>query len=128
MGQISAVLRSIEGGRLGFWCPGCQEMHMVGTGPGGWTWNGNKDRPTFSPSVLVTCGHYAPGHKPGGRCWCTFDAEQVAKGKEPGPFKCHRCHSFVRDGQIQFLGDCTHALAGKTVPLPPFPGGVADDI
>lgn len=27
---------------------------------------------------------------------------------------------FIRDGQIQFLGDCTHALAGKTVPLPEF--------
>ena len=28
-----------------------------------------------------------------------------------------RCHSFVRDGKIQFLGDCTHDLAGKTVDL-----------
>jgi hypothetical protein len=27
------------------------------------------------------------------------------------------CHSFVRDGQIQFLSDCTHPLAGQTVPL-----------
>ncbi|MCZ4340562.1 hypothetical protein O4H52_03015 [Sphingomonadaceae bacterium G21617-S1] len=31
------------------------------------------------------------------------------------------CHSFVRNGQIEFLSDCTHALAGQTVPLPPFP-------
>lgn len=29
------------------------------------------------------------------------------------------CHSFVFDGEIRFLGDCTHALAGKTVPLEP---------
>jgi hypothetical protein len=29
-----------------------------------------------------------------------------------------RCHSFVRDGQIQFLNDSAHALAGKTVELP----------
>jgi hypothetical protein len=28
------------------------------------------------------------------------------------------CHSFVTDGKIQFLGDCTHALAGQTVELP----------
>lgn len=28
------------------------------------------------------------------------------------------CHSFVRDGRIQFLGDCTHKLAGKTVDIP----------
>lgn len=31
------------------------------------------------------------------------------------------CHSFIRDGQIQFLSDCTHALAGQTVPLPAWP-------
>lgn len=30
------------------------------------------------------------------------------------------CHSFVRDGQIQYLGDCTHEYAGKTVDLPDF--------
>ena len=33
--------------------------------------------------------------------------------KAPGP----RCHSFVTDGEIKFLGDCEHALAGKTVAL-----------
>ena len=31
------------------------------------------------------------------------------------------CHSFVTDGRIQFLGDCTHSLAGQTVDLPEFP-------
>ena len=33
------------------------------------------------------------------------------------------CHSFITDGRIQFLNDCTHALAGHTVPLPPFSWG-----
>ena len=28
------------------------------------------------------------------------------------------CHSIVTDGKIQFLADCTHALAGQTVDLP----------
>jgi hypothetical protein len=28
------------------------------------------------------------------------------------------CHSFVTDGRIQFLGDCTHALANQTFDLP----------
>lgn len=32
-----------------------------------------------------------------------------------------RCHSFVREGSWQFLTDCEHGLAGKTVPLPPLP-------
>jgi hypothetical protein len=31
------------------------------------------------------------------------------------------CHSFVTDGKIQFLSDCTHALAGQTVALPDWP-------
>lgn len=28
------------------------------------------------------------------------------------------CHSFIRDGKIQYLGDCWHALAGQTIELP----------
>lgn len=29
-----------------------------------------------------------------------------------------RCHSFVRDGKLHFLSDCTHLLAGQTVEPP----------
>lgn len=32
------------------------------------------------------------------------------------------CHSLVKDGKIQFLGDCTHSLAGQTVDLMDVPG------
>lgn len=32
-----------------------------------------------------------------------------------------RCHSYLRDGQWQFLDDCEHPLAGKTVPMIPLP-------
>jgi len=31
-----------------------------------------------------------------------------------------RCHSFVTDGNIQFLDDCFHNLKGQTIPLPDF--------
>ena len=31
------------------------------------------------------------------------------------------CHSFIRDGQWQFLADSTHALADQTVPMLPIP-------
>jgi hypothetical protein len=31
-----------------------------------------------------------------------------------------RCHLFITGGMIQFLGDCTHELAGKTVPMEAF--------
>jgi len=29
----------------------------------------------------------------------------------------HTCHTFVNDGVVKFLPDCTHALAGKTLEL-----------
>jgi len=35
------------------------------------------------------------------------------------------CHSYVTDGRIQFLADCTHALAGLTVDLPELLSGSA---
>lgn len=114
--KLSPILRSAEGGHLLFRCPGCDELHMIRVGDRsglGWGYNGNPDAPTFTPSVLVRSGHYVPDHK--GECWCTWEAED---GEKSG-FGCYVCHSFVTDGRIQFLGDCTHALAGQTVDLPP---------
>lgn len=91
-----------EGGRVLFWCPGCNEGHAIVVGT--WTWNGDLERPMFSPSVLVKFHGYPHGIDP--------DQGEVQK---PGP---QTCHSFVTDGRIQFLGDCTHSLAGQTVDLP----------
>jgi hypothetical protein len=28
------------------------------------------------------------------------------------------CHSYIRNGRIEFLPDCTHARAGQTVDIP----------
>lgn len=109
-------LESLGNCRLAFKCPGCGDTHVVAVGVGEgarWGWNGSMERPTFSPSILVRTGHFVPAHQ-SGRCWCTYNPENPDK---PAPFKCGICHSFVTDGRIQFLGDCTHALAGKTVPL-----------
>lgn len=121
MGQVSSSLRRAAGDILSFWCPGCKEVHAVNVGPNGWSFNGDLDKPTFGPSVLVRSGHHMPGHS--GDCWCTF---KQRTGRESS-FKCGVCHSFVRDGQIQFLRDCTHALAGQTVPLPELPPELRDD-
>ena len=30
------------------------------------------------------------------------------------------CHLFVKAGQIEYCTDCTHALAGQTVPMLPY--------
>ena len=116
MSALSKKLRDAVGGLLHFWCPGCDEIHgvAVGAGPGPrWNWNGNAEKPTFAPSILVRNGHYVPGHE--NQCWCTYNAEHP---ENPSKFTCGVCHSFVTDGRIQFLDDCTHALAGKTVDLP----------
>lgn len=74
-----------------FHCPGCAEYDSLSAPhvfDDSWTYNGDGDKPTVNPSILVT------GHQ--GRL----------------------CHSFVREGRIEFLSDCTHSLAGKTVELP----------
>jgi hypothetical protein len=34
----------------------------------------------------------------------------------------YRCHSFVRDGQIEFLNDCDHKLHGQTTEIPDWAG------
>ena len=111
------MLRIISGGELAFWCPGCKSAHSVRvtTGRGDWLFNGNYDLPTFTPSVLVTWlrpnGHINENPAPFG-----FPSQN----ERPDLWIEERCHSFVRDGQIQFLGDCTHEFAGKTVPLEAF--------
>jgi len=107
------VLRIAEGNRLGFWCPGCEEYHHIYTDPRGWAFNGDYDKPTFHPSVLVTGGHYARGWE-GPKCWCTYNADP---NNIPTHFKCVRCHSWVKDGKIEYLSDSSHALAGKTVDM-----------
>ena len=128
MGQISAVLRNVAGGRLAFRCPGCHEAHQVsvGDGPGPrWQWNGNVERPTFSPSILVTGADFTEAGRAAYEAWCAAGCPKGGVPAEGFERRDTRCHSFVRDGQIEFLGDCTHALAGQTVPLPAWP--VSDD-
>lgn len=107
------VLRIIEGNRLGFWCPGCDEMHVV---DGGWLFDGNYEQPTFNPSVLVTSGHHSPRWK-SPDCWCTYNK---AHPDDRVAYTCSCCHSFVEQGRIRFLSDCTHKLAGQTISLQPF--------
>lgn len=81
-----------------FACPGCNDRHMIPvTGPNAWSFNGNLDTPTFTPSILVH------PHE-------TLD-DSGRRVNTP------LCHSFVTDGRIQFLSDSTHALAGQTVEL-----------
>lgn len=101
MGQLSKVLRDAEGQRLIYWCQGCDMAHSVRLKPDGpHTWDGNAQAPTFVPSVL-------------------YNAEQFKDGRI--------CHTFIRNGMVEFLNDCTHRYAGQTVPLPDLPDWLQDD-
>lgn len=106
MNDDKKIVRLAGGGLLMFFCPGCKCGHGVNDK---WSFNGDMDRPTFSPSILVR------GVQP----VTDEEADRILAGEkiEPKPLVCH---SFVRDGQIQFLNDCTHDLAGQTVPLEEF--------
>lgn len=103
MSEVKGVFY-IEDKDNSYWfdCPGCKKAHCIYFHAGTtshpvWSWNRSFDKPTVSPSVLVR--------------W--------HEGKER---KQCVCHSFISDGNIQFLSDCTHELAGKTVPIPEWVG------
>jgi hypothetical protein len=120
MKALSNVLRAQGENGLSFWCVPCGCSHsvtVIGSNP--WGWNNNVEKPTFTPSVLVTSGHFDRSHD-GGDCWCSYNERHP---EDPSGFKCLCCHSYVTDGNIQYLNDCAHELAGQTVPLAPFPDG-----
>lgn len=84
-----------------FDCPGCQGGHAVHIKPhknpvsgASWDYNGNINKPSFTPSILSKVSFSQGSNKPEGIC-----------------------HIYVTNGQIQFLSDCTHSLAGKTVDM-----------
>lgn len=58
-----------------------------------WGWDGDAFHPTFSPSILTRL--------PWGE-----NRREIQN------------HVFVKKGMIQYLSDCTHEYAGKTIPLP----------
>lgn len=77
-------------------CPACGFGHLFDKR---WTFNGNQDKPTFTPSMLTNA---------------SFTEEERKK------YNLFRCHSYVTDGRIRFLDDCTHEMRGKTVDLEDF--------
>jgi hypothetical protein len=115
----------------GFWCPGCEQMHYMGVGNTitdarrKWSFNFDDDKPVFGPSLLCRWGHHA--HDRGTAADCKA-CQEVAAGVPEGQrlYTCGVCHSFIgcngaQPGQIIFLGDSTHKLAGQTVDLPDVP-------
>lgn len=112
--RLSSILRlqaTEHEARIQFWCPGCDDRHEVRTqGPNPWTWNGDVEKPTFYPSVATECRATVKDAE--GR-W-TGEHVRDAQGL---PVELV-CHSFVEEGRIRYLSDCTHALVNQTVDLP----------
>lgn len=109
-------------------CPACGNGHLFNTAPGTnslggrkpcWTFDGNLESPTFNPSMLVKAVELPPRDPATGDFRKDADGKMLldGRGRILGT-KDTVCHSFIRAGKIQFLGDCTHALAGQTVDLP----------
>lgn len=106
------VCRSEHWENYYFYCVGCKELHRFptkapthGDGPPIplWSFNGNAEKPTFTPSLrhLRHRADYAG---------C-------------GP----HCHVVVTDGKIQFCADCEHELAGQTLDMPRIAEHIPED-
>lgn len=77
-----------------FHCLGCDRSHPYRVRSSDpkrpvWSFNGDVEKPSFSPSLLVH-----------------------------GSAETPRCHLFVTDGQIRYCSDSEHDLAGQVVALP----------
>ena len=85
-------LRQIDEGCVAFQCPGCGHDHRL-------TVNGRRN------SNGASWNWNGSLDKP------TFTPSLNVVGY---------CHSFITDGNIQFLTDSVHHLAGKTVDIPEY--------
>lgn len=88
MGNKVVKLNTSAGPCYWFYCQGCKSGHAFDKR---WTFNGDLEKPTFHPSLLVNQKSIVPNGV--------------------------QCHSFVRNGRIQYLNDCDHDLKGTTVDL-----------
>lgn len=83
------------------WCPACNSLHdfaidQAFTNGARWTWDGDVQLPTMTPSMNITIGPYGDG-------------------------KMNICHYYLSKGKLLFLNDCTHGLSAQTVDLPDIP-------
>lgn len=97
---VSTVLLETFGNPT-IYCPGCDCTHIIpavkplGSVPKHWTWDMNKENPSFQPSMKIST---------------------TVKGQERVS-----CHFILTNGILHFCSDSAHDLAGKNVPLPAIP-------
>jgi len=102
-------LNDVSGQQIGylFYCPGCRVEHLFrtvdyeidGEQKTGWDFDGDLVAPSFTPSLVVN-----------------------------GEIPSERCHLILKNGYLDYMHDCFHALKNKKIPLPdvdyPTPGDV----
>lgn len=90
MELLSPVLGK-SGDSLWFMCSGCGELHQIkiGVGPG------------------MRWGWDGNSERPTFWPSIRMNTDQ------------HLCHAYVSGGNLLYLSECTHNMAGQTVPLPP---------
>jgi hypothetical protein len=87
---MGVKLHKVEDRLYVFHCPGCQHCHAI--------------------TVL--------GRRNGSGATWGWNGDLYAPTFSPSLNIQGYCHSFVKDGFIQYLNDCEHELKGKTVELP----------
>lgn len=73
-------------------CSHCLATKIANENGSKWAFNGDVNSPTFHPSLKVTV--------------------------RPHTLEKLICHSFIKNGKMEYLSDSTHDLAGHTVELP----------
>ena len=114
--QVSPILRSAGNGRYFHWCPACEEMHQIYS-VSGWTFNGDLEKPTFSPSF-----------KHGGNRTVNVDGRWAGEWVRDagGNLVDGTCHYIITDGRIQFCPDSWHKRS-DIVSMPLIPAHLRDE-
>ena len=128
------------------WCPACQEMHCFRVEGAAdesvkkprWTFDGNVEQPTFSPSMLIFVMSRSEEYwvirrtdknKRGAVEYATEAAARaalpndrwVSELRKVGGHRQTLCHYHLHGGKLNYCADSPHALRGKSVPLPDLP-------
>ena len=95
------LLQSEDGARLWWYCASCDMLHPIalhnrpGESVDVWSWNNDAERPTFMPSFLTDMS-----------------------GRN-GPKRI--CHTYIKEGMVEYLNDSTIHLRGVTKELQDIP-------
>ena len=85
-------------------------------GTNNWTWNGDIEKPTLKPSILTKTKIFTKRGNEDYKKWYDNGCPELVKETN---FESEEviCHTWINDGKVIFLDDCTHEFKGQTVDL-----------